>query len=86
MKSLKSISLALAMLFSILTFGQEITVTGTVTDEAKAPIPGVSVTINGTLKSTTTDFNGHYSIQTQKGKILTFSYLGYKPENQIGSG
>jgi len=83
MKSLKLISLALAMLFSILTFGQEITVSGTVTDETKTPIPGVSVTIKGTQKSTTTDFNGHYSIQAQKGKILVFSFIGYNTYEKI---
>lgn len=54
MKSLKSISLALAMLFSVLTFGQEMTITGTVTDETKTPLPGVSVLIKGTKKSLST--------------------------------
>ncbi|MEN9908316.1 MAG: hypothetical protein RLZZ540_1465 [Bacteroidota bacterium] len=83
MKSLKLISLAIAMLFSILSFGQEITVTGTVTDETKTPIPGASVTIKGTQKLTTTDFNGHYSIQTQKGKILVFSYIGFNTQEKI---
>lgn len=81
MKSLKLISLALAMLFSVLTFAQEITITGTVTDETKKPIPGVSVTIKGTQKSTITDFNGHYSIQAQKGKILVFSFIGYNSKS-----
>ncbi|MBA0885585.1 vWA domain-containing protein [Flavobacterium undicola] len=76
MKSLKLISLALAMLFSVLSFGQEITITGTVTDETKLPLPGVSVSIQGTQKSTVTDINGHYSIQAQKGKILVFSFIG----------
>lgn len=76
MKSLKLISLALAMLFSVLTFGQDITITGTVTDETKTPLPGVSVTVKGTQKSTQTDFNGHYSILVQKGNKLVFSYIG----------
>lgn len=76
MKSLKSISLALAMLFSVLTFGQDITITGTVTDETKTPLPGVSVSVKGTQKSTQTDFNGHYSIPAQKGNKLVFSYIG----------
>lgn len=76
MKSLKSISLALTMLFSVLTFGQDITITGTVTDETKTPLPGVSVSVKGTQKSTQTDFNGHYSISAQKGNKLVFSYIG----------
>lgn len=80
MKSLKLISLALAMLFSVLSFGQEITITGTVTDETKLPLPGASVSIQGTQKSTITDINGHYSIQAQKGKILVFSFIGCNTE------
>lgn len=80
MKSLKLISSALAMLFSVLVFGQEITVTGTVTDESKTPLPGVSITIKGTKKNTLTDWNGHYSILAQKGNLLTFSYIGCNPQ------
>lgn len=83
MKSLKLISLALAMLFSVLTFGQDITITGTVTDETKTPLPGVSVTVKGTQKSTQTDFNGHYSIPAQKGNKLVFSYIGMIPQTII---
>ena len=79
MKSLKSISLALAMLFSILSFGQEITITGTITDQTDgSALPAVSVTIKGTKTTTLTDFNGQYSIQAQKGKIVVCSYLGYQ--------
>ncbi|MFV8326770.1 YfbK domain-containing protein [Flavobacterium sp. ZS1P14] len=76
MKSLKLISLALAMLFSILSFGQEIKITGTVTDETKTALPGVVISIKGTRKGTQTDSNGHYAIQAQKGNQLVFSYIG----------
>lgn len=87
MKSLKLISSALAMLFSILTFGQEITITGTVTDQTDGSVlPAVSVTIKGTKTTTLTDFNGNYSIQAQKGKILVCSYIGYQTkEVKIGN-
>jgi Ca-activated chloride channel family protein len=80
MKSLKLISLALTMLFSVLTFGQEITITGTVTDDSQTPLPGVSITIKGTQKNTQTDWNGHYSILAQKGNLLTFSYIGFNSQ------
>ena len=59
MKSLKLLSLAIAMLFSALTFGQEITITGTITDESQLPLPGANVTIKNTKKSTQADYNGH---------------------------
>lgn len=55
----------------------EVTVTGTVTSsEDGAPIPGVSVTIVGTSKGTITDFDGNYSINTEEGQTLKYSYLG----------
>lgn len=78
MKNLKRISLALAMLYSFLSFGQEITINGLVTssDDGLA-IPGVTVKIKGTQKGTATDFNGNYSIQAQKGDELLYSFIGF---------
>lgn len=75
MKSQKLISLALTMLFSILSFGQEITITGTVTDETNKPLPGVNVNVKN-KKGTDTDFDGRYKIQVNKGDQLVFSYIG----------
>ena len=77
MKSLKLLSLAIAMLFSVLTFGQEITITGTITDESQLPLPGANVTIKNTKKSTQADYNGHYSITAKNGELLVFAYIGY---------
>jgi TonB-linked SusC/RagA family outer membrane protein len=60
-----------------LTFAQEKTISGTVT-ESSGPLPGVSISVKGTEKGTETDFNGKYSIKADEGEILIFSYLGYK--------
>ncbi|MCW2119209.1 YfbK domain-containing protein [Flavobacterium sp. 7A] len=80
MKSLKLLSLAIAMLFSVLTFGQKITITGTVTDESKQPLPGAIVIIKGSQTKAQTDYNGNYSIIAQNGEQLIFSYLGYNSQ------
>jgi Ca-activated chloride channel family protein len=80
MKSLKLLSLAIAMLFSVLTFGQKITITGTVSDETKQPLPGSTVAVKGSKNSTHTDYNGNYSIIAQNGEQLVFSYLGYNSQ------
>jgi len=54
------------------------TVTGTVTDgNTKSSLPGVSVVEKGTNNGTSTDVNGNYSLRVEKGKTLTFSYIGY---------
>lgn len=53
-------------------------VTGTVTDETGAGLPGVSVAIKGTTKGTNTDANGKFKIDVPNGKaILVFSFVGY---------
>ncbi|NCD72441.1 SusC/RagA family TonB-linked outer membrane protein [Mucilaginibacter agri] len=57
---------------------QDMTVTGVVTDEQGAPLPGVTVTVKGVSKGTTTDAKGHYSIHLATGeKTLVFNMVGY---------
>ncbi len=52
-------------------------VNGLVTDEGGTPLPGVSVVIEGTIKGTTTDFDGNYTIDgLNTTDQLTFSYIG----------
>ena len=54
-------------------------VTGTVTDDKGAPLPGVSVLIKGTTKGVATDFDGKYTLtDVARGAVLEFSSVGYK--------
>ncbi|MBE9582989.1 TonB-dependent receptor [Mucilaginibacter sp. JRF] len=61
-------------------------VSGTVTDEKGAPLPGVSVTVKGTTIGTVTDVNGKYTIQANsESDVLVFSFIGYQSmEKPIG--
>ncbi len=60
---------------------ENVTVTGTITDATTGkPMAGVSVLIKGTTSGTITDMNGHYSISTNVGSVLVFSYMGYIEE------
>ena len=70
----------LILFFFTLTtlYAQEYEVTGTVTDDTKDPLPGVSIVIKGTTKGTQTDFDGKYTIKVKNGDILEFSYIGMK--------
>jgi TonB-linked SusC/RagA family outer membrane protein len=62
-----------------ITFGQEKEVKGTVTSQTDGtPIPGVNVLVQGTSTGALTDFDGNYSISSDIGDVLTFSYLGMK--------
>lgn len=56
-------------------------VSGRVTDNNGTPIPGVLVKVTGTTAATTTDDNGDYHFkQVPSGATVTFSMLGYTPQ------
>lgn len=60
-------------------------ISGIVTD-GKTPIPGVSVTVKGSKRQATTNFEGNYKIEAKKGDVLVFSYIGFKSvEKKISS-
>ncbi|HUR64781.1 MAG TPA: carboxypeptidase-like regulatory domain-containing protein, partial [Chitinophagaceae bacterium] len=61
------------MLFSALAFGQNRTITGTVTDENGAPVQGASVLIKGTRTGVATDNNGTFRIQAKTGDVLVIT-------------
>nr|WP_295923112.1 TonB-dependent receptor [uncultured Dyadobacter sp.] len=51
---------------------------GTVTEKTTGdPLPGVNVVIKGTSRGTTTDNQGHFSIDAAPDHVLTFSFIGY---------
>ena len=69
----------------MLAFAQQQTVTGTVYDESGLPLIGVSVQEKGTSNGAITDIDGKFSVKlspeaTGGGKILIFSYIGYKTQ------
>src|SRR5690606_31089997 len=61
-----------------LTFAQEKTISGTVTDQDGLPLPGVNIVVEGTTNGTQTDFDGNYSINAATGQSLLFTYIGQK--------
>lgn len=78
MKNVKKFSLGIAMLITFLTFGQQKTITGVVTDNSGLPLPGANVFVKKTIRTTQTDYDGKYSIQAQKGESLVFQFIGMK--------
>lgn len=64
---------------------QPVTVQGTVLDDARQPIIGVTVIDKQSNRGTTTGVRGEYSIQVPADGTLTFSYLGLKTvEEPVG--
>src|SRR5690606_7443663 len=57
------------------------TVSGTVTDQNEDPLIGVNVTVEGTNKGTTTDYEGHFNLDDiEEDAVLIISYIGYKTQ------
>ncbi|SHE70852.1 TonB-linked outer membrane protein, SusC/RagA family [Mariniphaga anaerophila] len=79
----------IAFFLSILLFmgtqalnAQTKVITGKVTSaEDDMPIPGVSISVQGTTLGTVSDMDGNYSLQVpENAKILVFSFVGMKME------
>jgi TonB-linked SusC/RagA family outer membrane protein len=76
----------LVVLVAQLTFAQERSVSGIVSDNAGMPLPGVSVLVKGAKNGTQSDFDGKYTINAAPSDILVFSYVGMKStEKSAGS-
>lgn len=63
-----------------IVFAQEITVNGTVTDQAGMPLPGVNVNVKGSTTGTQTDIDGNFKISAKQGEKLLFTFLGMKTQ------
>jgi TonB-linked SusC/RagA family outer membrane protein len=61
--------------------GQQITIRGTVTSESeKEPLIGVSIMVKNDKGGTTTDIDGHYTLQCDINATLIFTYVGYNKQ------
>lgn len=69
-------------------FAQEIEVKGTITSsDDKSPLIGASITVSGSTKGTTADFDGNYALKgVARNAVLVVSYLGYKSQEILVNG
>ena len=78
--------LILYLFCSSFVSGQELRVSGKVTQDDGQTLPGVNVRIKGSGTGTQTNANGVYSITVPSPQsILVFSYLGFAPQ-EISAG
>lgn len=63
--------------FSLFAQSEKMVVQGYVTDAARDPLPGVTITVKGTSDGVITNVDGEYSITVSKNAILIFSYVGF---------
>ncbi len=65
------------------TIPNAINISGKVTDETGAPLPGVNILEKGTANGAVTDVNGSFNISvTNEASILLFSFIGYATVEQ----
>ena len=78
MKYFKLIFAVATVLLPMVVFGQNLTVTGVVTDSSTGEsVPFAGVQVKGTTIGTVTDIDGVYSITAPSNGILVFSSMGY---------
>ena len=67
---------------------QQQPISGVVSDENGAPMPGVNVQLQGTTIGTITDINGRYSLNVSNTSeaVLIFSFVGYDQQVVPASG
>lgn len=63
------------------------TIQGQILENTVQPLPiaGVNVLIKGTTIGTISDTNGYFSIKAQKGDVIVFTYLGFRPYEYVVS-
>lgn len=61
-----------------ISFAQEKSISGNVTDPDGLPLPGVNILIQNTTHGTQTDFDGNYELKASVGQTLVFTYIGFK--------
>ena len=67
------------LVMPLVTFAQDnITVSGTVTDDTDQPVIGASVMVKGSTTGVPTDLDGKYSIDVPADAILEFSSVGLR--------
>ncbi|OXG00518.1 TonB-linked SusC/RagA family outer membrane protein [Flavobacterium araucananum] len=81
---MKKIFLIFMIVFTAqVSLAQVKSVKGVITDSDGMPLPGASVAVQGGQKGATTDFDGLYTIEAQKGQTLVFTYVGLETQSIV---
>lgn len=80
-----SISMALALLFSLGAFAQHV-ISGTLKSPTGEPLSGATVSVKGTNNSAIADSKGVFTIDAPAGSKLVISSVGYKTREVVATG
>lgn len=87
-RKMRETFLTLALcLFTVVSFGQQFKVNGTVKDMNGTTLPGVNVLEKGTTHGTITDLDGKYALEVSSEEAaLVFSFIGFETQEVALSG
>jgi TonB-linked SusC/RagA family outer membrane protein len=71
--------LVITMLFQVVAFSQDRTITGVVKDEAGLVVPGATIRLKGTKIGTAADNQGRFQIHAKAGDVLLVTGAGIDP-------
>jgi TonB-dependent starch-binding outer membrane protein SusC len=57
-----------------------VTISGTVKDKTGAPLPGVTIMVEGTSIGVVSDIKGNFSLHANADAVLVMSFIGYKTQ------
>lgn len=77
---MRFLSILALLLISGAMWAQNIKIAGKVTDKSNQPLPGVSVTVDGTRIGTATNADGTFVINAPGNAVLLFSAIGMEPQ------
>lgn len=83
---IRCLAVLLVALAPLGVYAQQVTVSGTVSDDTGEPLIGVSVSAVGTKGGAVTDIDGNYSIKVASNGKLSFSYVGYNTKTVAVAG
>lgn len=75
----KALTVLMVLGLSLSAWAQQ-RVTGTVTSESGEPLIGVVVIEQGTNHVSSTDVDGHYSLEVGRNAVLSFNLIGYQTQ------
>ncbi len=76
--------LTLLLVFVVqISFAQEKTISGTVSDQNNVVLGGVNILVQGTSNGTQSDFDGNFTINASVGQTLVFTYIGMRQTTAV---
>lgn len=80
---LRYLQIACLLVFPVFAALAQTPLSGKVLSEQNEGIPGVTVSVKGTTRGTTTDAEGAFRLNATANETLVFSYVGYNTQERV---